>query len=155
MKPNRIPFLMYHVIHRPGDAADSQKEDPVYRVSLEEFDRQLAYLRRGGFQTITLSEFVAWHRYDDPLPEKPVVLTFDDGHPSHLELVLPRLTQYGFRGIFAIVAGWVGTPRSIPAEGLRALQSAGMEVISHGMHHAPLVDLSPVEMRKESRKPRS
>ena len=139
-----VPFLMYHAIG--GERTDV---DPVYTVTLEEFEQQMAYLRRAGFQTITMSQFLAWHGYGDPLPAKPILLTFDDGDPSHYELVFPRLRQYGFCGLFAVVPSWIGTPRSFSVEQLRALQAAGMEIISHGLNHLPLTDLSLPQLREE------
>ena len=146
----RVPFLMYHAVQRAGDPPSQEGEaDPVYTVALDQFEQQLAYLRRAGFHTITLAEYLAWHRDQAPLPSKPIVLTFDDGHPSHLELVLPRLSQYHFRGLFGVVPGWVGTPRSVSLEGIRTLQAAGMEVISHGMTHVPLTELQIPMIRKE------
>ena len=150
MSHTAVPFLMYHVIRAAnGSTPQAAEADPVYTVTLAEFEQQLAYLRRAGFETVTLSRFLAWHRYGDPLPENPVVLTFDDGDPSHYELVLPRLTQYGFRAVFAVVPSWIGTPRSLSLEQLRTLQAAGMEIISHGMHHIPLTDLAPAQLREE------
>ena len=143
MKEIKVPFLMYHAVQEGGGA------DPVYTVALDQFEQQLATLRRSGFQTITLAEYLAWHRYRTPLPSKPIVLTFDDGHPSHLEVVLPRLSQYHFRGVFGVVPSWVGTPQSVSLEGIRALQAAGMEVISHGMTHVPLTELDIPAIRKE------
>ena len=154
MNPPTVPFLMYHAIRSvpgtyqvPGTSA--AEVDPVYTVTLDEFEQQLAYLRRSGFHTVTLTEFLAWHRYGDPLPTNPIVLTFDDGDPSHFELALPRLTQYGFRAVFAVVPSWIGTTRSFSIEQLHTLQTAGMEIISHGMHHIPLTDLELPQLREE------
>ena len=169
-----VPFLMYHAIRgestlrqacpEPGRRAQGDRgtgtvraepveartmADPVYTVSLADFEQQLAYLHRAGFQAISLAQFQAWHHYGDPLPPKPIVLTFDDGDPSHHELVLPRLMQYRFCGVFAVVPSWIGTPRSLSVEQLRGMQVAGMEIISHGMHHLPLTDLGTPQLREE------
>ena len=68
MRELAVPFLMYHAIQGGPEA------DPVYTVTLADFEQQLAYLRRAGFQTISLAQFLAWHHYGDPLPPKPLSL---------------------------------------------------------------------------------
>ena len=141
-----IPFLMYHAIRGENGSGEA---DPRYTVALAEFERQLAYLHEAGFQTISLAQFLDWHRHGDSLPANPIVLTFDDGDPSHFELVLPRLKQHGFRAAFSVVPSWIGTTRSLSVEQLRALQAAGMEIMSHGMHHIPLTDLPLPKLRQE------
>ena len=149
MSEVRVPFLMYHAIQGPAGSAALAEVDPLYTITLADFEQQMAYLRRTGFQTISLAQFLAWHHNGESLPPKPIILTFDDGHPSHFELVLPRLTQYQFKGVFAVVSSWIGTPRSFSVDQLRTLQAAGMEIISHGMSHLPLSDLPIPALKQE------
>ncbi len=150
MTDARIPFLMYHAIQPLGNPQPpAGTTDPVYTVRLPEFERQLAHLKKSGFQTITLLEYLTWRRGGFSLPKKPILLSFDDGDPSHIEWVLPRLAQYQFRGVFAVVTDWIGTPKSLSVDQLRILSSAGMEVISHGKEHRPLVELTPAAIRQE------
>ena len=149
MSQVRVPFLMYHAVQGVRTAPISDHADPMYTLTVEAFERQLSFLKKAGFQTITLAEFLAWQRNRDRLPPKPVVLTFDDGHPSHLDVVVPRLVEHGFRGTFAVVADWIGTDKSFPVEGLKTLQRAGMEIISHGLTHEPLTDAAPARLLDE------
>ncbi len=66
-----------------------------------------------------------------------VRITFDDGNESDLEHALPALRARGLRATFFVVAGRIGTPGFLDADGARELAAAGMEIGSHGMRHRP------------------
>lgn len=72
----------------------------------------------------------------DVAVERPeVVLTFDDGNLSDLEIGLPRLVERGLRARFFVCAGLLGEPDRLDASGVRELLAAGMVVGSHGWAH--------------------
>jgi peptidoglycan/xylan/chitin deacetylase (PgdA/CDA1 family) len=64
-----------------------------------------------------------------------VVITFDDGNASDLEIGLPRLVERGLTARFFVLAGCLGEPGRLSAEGVRELQGAGMLIGSHGWAH--------------------
>ena len=64
-----------------------------------------------------------------------VRLSFDDGNASDVEVALPALVERGMTADFFVVAGRLGTPGNVDADGVRALRSAGMGVGTHGMRH--------------------
>jgi peptidoglycan/xylan/chitin deacetylase (PgdA/CDA1 family) len=64
-----------------------------------------------------------------------VRLSFDDGNASDVEVALPALVERGLTADFFVVAGRLGTPGNIDADGVRALRDAGMTVGTHGMDH--------------------
>ena len=68
-------------------------------------------------------------------PSKPIVVTFDDGNRSDVEIALPELRKRGLKATFFLCAGRVGSQEYVGAEGIRALLSAEMKIGSHGMHH--------------------
>ena len=73
--PVRVPVLMYHEIAEPAETASR------FAVSPANFAAQLGYLRGAGFTALTAGELVARLAGDaGPLPDRPVVLTFDDGY---------------------------------------------------------------------------
>ena len=69
---------MYHYISVPPPDADIYRRD--LSVSPANFERQLGYLIENGYTTITLRDLVYHLTVGDSLPEKPVILTFDDGY---------------------------------------------------------------------------
>lgn len=72
---------------------------------------------------------------DCAVGRKDVVITFDDGNASDLELALPALRDRGLTATFFVIAGRLGAPHFLDETGVRALAAAGMEIGCHGMHH--------------------
>lgn len=99
-----IPAVAYH------DIVPARNGDP-FAVTVVEFEQQLAYLRRKGYQPISLAMLDGARRGARPLPPKPILLTFDDGLRSFAAHALPRLERYGFPAIVSIVTGWADTGR--------------------------------------------
>jgi len=97
LQNRRIPILMYH---RIGDEGNS-----VWWVHVADFDNQLKFLKANGYESILPSDLVAHRRWGKPLPEKPVIFTFDDGYLNSLQNAEPLLKKYGFRGVVYLVTG--------------------------------------------------
>lgn len=86
----------------------------------------------------------------DAVAEMPgVVLSFDDGNRSDVDVALPALTERGLRATFFALAGRLDDPASLDASDLRALRAAGMGVGSHGWDHVPWRGLSADDARRE------
>ena len=146
----RIVALTFHDVLAAGDAG-STKSDAFYRISAGEFEVLLSQLRKQGYQTVSSRAFRAWQQGKGQLPERTVVLTFDDGHASHFELVAPLLVRYRFTGTFFVTTGYIGKPGHMTWEQLRKLIFLGMEIGSHGVSHRPLTSLSTDEVLEELR----
>jgi peptidoglycan/xylan/chitin deacetylase (PgdA/CDA1 family) len=134
----QVPILMYHYVSElPADA-------DVYRLDLtvepEDFRAQLQYLADAGYHPITLTDLYLHLTQGYPLPEKPVVLTFDDGYRDAYEVVFPLLLEYGFTGTFFVLA----TPAHFEWEDyltwaeMKEMADAGMEIQAHGRDHVDL-----------------
>jgi peptidoglycan/xylan/chitin deacetylase (PgdA/CDA1 family) len=105
----KVPILMYHYISLPPEDAD------VYRVDLsvlpENFRTQMQYLADNGHTPIdfyTLSRAIT---LNEPLPDKPVILTFDDGYADNYANAYPILQQFGFVGTFFIPTEFIDNNR--------------------------------------------
>lgn len=141
-----VPILMYHAIEdREHPAGMKDAGDQLYVLKLAQFREQMGYLHKEGFRTFLLEELVS----DRKLPEKVVVLTFDDGHESNYTLALPVLQEFGFKAVFFITTGWIGKPNYINKDQIRALYEAGMEIGSHCITHRYLSDLEDSEVEEE------
>ncbi len=134
----QVPILMYHYVSELPPDADQYRRDLT--VSPEDFRAQLQYLDDEGYHAITLTDLYLYLTDGYPLPEKPVVLTFDDGYWDAYEVVFPMLLDYGFTGTFFVLA----TPTHFEAEGymtwaqMKEMSDAGMEIQSHGRDHIDL-----------------
>ena len=86
--------------------------DPM-AITVDTLISHLSWLKGNGYTPITLAQ---WRAAADgaPLPQKPVLLTFDDGYRSFQEYVLPLLELFGTPAVLAPVTGWVDTPADRP-----------------------------------------
>ncbi len=90
-----LPVVMYHSI------TDHPQTD--YQLSPEIFAQDLYYLYANGYQTVSAEQLLAYTRHEADLPEKPVMLTFDDGFYNNLSLALPLLEEYDMCAVISIV----------------------------------------------------
>jgi peptidoglycan/xylan/chitin deacetylase (PgdA/CDA1 family) len=91
----QVPILMYHNL--------AQEADGDMTISVETFEDQIRTLAENGYTAITFDQLQAYVYQGEPLPENPVIITFDDGYLSNYELAWPILEQYGMKAtIFAI-----------------------------------------------------
>ena len=147
-----VPILAYHHVRRewPQDY-----QERTMTVTTAAFAQQLAYLRDSGYQTVTLRELANALFYGLPLPEKPVVLTFDDGYENAFSEAFPLLQQYGFIGTFALPTGLIGGQGYLTWGQAKAMSEAGMEFVSHSVNHIDLGGVPAEEARAEVRDSRA
>ncbi len=144
---NRMLVLMYHAVHPTLELWNTQKAaGRWYAIVAEQFEAQMAYLAREGYNTVLLHEFLAGQA-----PERSVVLTFDDGHKTNLSVALPILQRYGFRAEFFANVSFIGQSNFMNWEQLGSLVEAGMSVQSHGLQHNPMTEYSHEELVHELR----
>ncbi|MFW5709101.1 MAG: polysaccharide deacetylase family protein [Chloroflexota bacterium] len=138
MRRVNVPILMYHYVSPLPEDADPFRIDLT--IFPERFREHLAYLQASGFQTITLHDLYGALMHGQPLPEKPIILTFDDGYIDHYTYVFPELLRFGFRGTFFVITGMadVGNPRHLNWLQIREMALAGMQMESHTKTHPDL-----------------
>ena len=86
----------------------------------------------------------------DVLVDRPDVrITFDDGNASDVEIALPRLVERGLTAQFFVLAGLLGRPGRLDADGVRELARSGMAIGSHGWAHRDWRELRPDEVATE------
>ena len=140
--PARVPILTYHSLDASGS---------VVSVPPPAFREHVRHLLECGFTGVSLDGLIAAWGGRGELPQRPVVLTFDDAYANVLEYAIPVLREAGFSATLFAIAGASGTeypgPRHAPGgprlplldwAGLRAAVAAGFEVGSHTMTHRRL-----------------
>lgn len=146
-----VPVLMYHRVN------------PVVidrnTVHTDNFAAQLEYLHNGGFQTISLSQLYQAFTKQQPLPPKPVILTFDDGYIDNFINALPLLLRYKMKGAVFVIPGMIGDRcnwlqehdcnRLMSWDQLKEWTAAGMEIGSHTVNHPMLSRLTDEEIAHE------
>ncbi|MDH5325012.1 MAG: polysaccharide deacetylase family protein [Gammaproteobacteria bacterium] len=87
----------------------------MFSVTRSEFVAQMDHLYNNNYHVISLSELKVYEKYPEQMPEKTIILTFDDGLKSYGEFVVPLLKIYGFPSVASIVTGWLDD-QDIPRE---------------------------------------
>jgi peptidoglycan/xylan/chitin deacetylase (PgdA/CDA1 family) len=139
---------MYHEI------ADTTATTSRLAVPPEAFADQLAYLRDAGFNGVTageLSSILAGGPGE--LPERPVVVTFDDGYADFYSHALPLLKQHDLTATIFMTTGWIGVEgvakRMLNWTQLAEVAEYGIEIGAHTCKHPQLDQLRERELREE------
>ena len=153
----KIPILMYHSISNYATTKFKQ-----FTLSSKLFAEHMAYLHQHRYTPMTVTQFIAAQsQIGVKLPERPVILTFDDGFADFYEEALPVLRRYGFAASLYVATGFVnGTSRWLQHEGeanrpmltwdqLREISANGIECGGHSHTHPQLDTLSPAEASRE------
>lgn len=120
-----------------------------YYVGASEFETQLKFLQENGFQVLNLAEASEILAGKGVMPQRPVVITFDDGYEDNYTAALPILEKYGMRATFFITTGKMGQPDYLTWEQVRAMQKRGMEIGSHTVNHYTLNEINLKEFERE------
>lgn len=91
----QVPILMYH--HLSEDVTNSEM------VSPEQFEAQIRALSEAGYTGVSFDELQAYVLRGEPLPEKPVIITFDDGYRSNYTLAYPILQKYNMKAAIFVI----------------------------------------------------
>ncbi|MBX5019974.1 glycosyltransferase [Rhizobium lentis] len=100
---NSVPVLMYHGITEEGPDVLRR-----YRTSPEIFRKQMQFLRRNGYYTVTAQTLASLLRSGKPIQGRPVMLTFDDAYLDFITDAFPILAENDFSAEVFVVTGKVG-----------------------------------------------
>ncbi|MDQ5893846.1 MAG: Polysaccharide deacetylase family protein [Actinomycetota bacterium] len=136
-----VPILMYHVI---GDPV-GEVPYPDLWLSESDFQAQVDWLAENDYTAVTLVQVQnAW--YDGgTLPEKPIVLSFDDGVLGQYVYGLPILREKGWAGQLNLKA----EGSDLSSEQVLKMARAGWEIASHTINHFDLTTLDPASLEQE------
>lgn len=97
----KVPIIMYHSVLK--------SRSNTYIVNPSVIENDFKYIKENGYTTITITDLINYVYNDSPLPEKPIIITFDDGHYNNLGYVLPLLEKYDMVAIISIVGKYTDT----------------------------------------------
>lgn len=135
-----LPVLLYH---RVGPESDD------LTISIKRFDEDMDYLSREGYHTVSLDQIRRHIAGLQQLPERAVLITFDDGYLDNYTNAFPILLNYGLQASFYIITGMTGQSHRMSAAQIREMQSAGMSFGSHTVTHRSLATLASGEAAAE------
>jgi len=123
-------LLYHHIAESSGDNR--------YYVSPESFRQQMESLYNWGYTTITPSRLRDVVINGGELPDRPVILTFDDGDLDLYQNAFPIMKEFGFSGAVYVVANYLNADDYLQTSQLLELMAAGWEIGSHGTSHVDL-----------------
>ncbi|NJL54791.1 polysaccharide deacetylase family protein [bacterium] len=133
-----VPILMYHYVSDPPPDADTIRQE--LSVSPDRFRSHLQALIDAGYSAISLYDLYYALMQGRPLPVRPVVLTFDDGHIDHYSVVYPMLREFDLIGTFFIITGRAdqNDPAHLSWAQIREMAASGMSMEAHSKTHSDL-----------------
>lgn len=152
-RKQRIPVLLYHRIDSEADKAWQP-----FCVSPDNFARQMAWLAQEGYRTIDLHALLDYYERDEPVPEKALVITFDDGYYCNYSRAFPLMAKYDFTGTVFLAGNLMRADDAPPAESrqgfmswneIREMQKHGWSLQSHGLDHVKMTELSRERLHRE------
>ncbi len=158
-KKYEMPIIMYHRVIKD----ESEKGVHGTYVTVEQFEEQMKYLKKKGYETVTFKDLLN-NRYKQRFDKdkKWIMLTFDDGYKDNYENAFPILKKYQFKGIIYVLDGieynkWdvdnPGNPEKrftlMNQEELLEMQNYGIEFGGHTSTHPRLADLSIENVKSE------
>lgn len=141
-----IPILCYH------DVTPNNPDNNELLVNPEKFKEQLQYLKDNNYTPISLDEFYDYLRNNQPIPEKSVVITFDDGYKGNYEYAYPLLKEFKFPATVFVISNYVGAPDFMTAEQLKEMSDNGIEIESHTFKHDDLSKLDETQQLETLKK---
>jgi peptidoglycan/xylan/chitin deacetylase (PgdA/CDA1 family) len=145
-KKAKVPIMMYHDI--------LPKKEVFFDVTPEELEADFELIKSKGLTPISLDQLIIHLRTGSPLPNKPILLTFDDGYGGHYEYVYPLLKKFKYPAVFSVYVKNMGinTGRShVTWEQLKTMAGDSLVTIAgHSQTHPPdLTKLSDEELITE------
>lgn len=95
-----LPIVMYHQITK------SENRVGKYVVTDKQFEKDLQYLKSQGYESINMTQLINYVKKGEALPPKPVMITFDDGHESFYEYIIPLLEKYDMKAVMSVVGDY-------------------------------------------------
>jgi len=130
-----ICILAYHCI-------DYEKNNGL-KVPKEQFRRQMKYIKDNGYCTITLDELYKFMLNNKPIPEKSVVITFDDGYIDNYKNAYPILKEFNLKATIFVISKTIDKRKAyMTSNQLKELQANGIDIQSHTLDHEELTTLS-------------
>jgi peptidoglycan/xylan/chitin deacetylase (PgdA/CDA1 family) len=152
----KIRVLLYHRITRSGDGKDA----PSMIISANTFRRHLQLLDQWGYTAITFADVRLTLAGELHLPNKPVIITFDDGYADVYETAFPLLQEFGMKAVVFVLGNrtimgniwdkdFGELSPLLNQQQILEMNNAGFEIGAHSMTHPKLTMLNEKDATEE------
>ncbi|MGL5150300.1 MAG: polysaccharide deacetylase family protein [Clostridium sp.] len=136
-----VPVLYYHSVE-PSEANE-------VIISPDKLKMQLQYLLDEGYYPITLSQLYEHLTNDKAIPEKSIVITFDDGYQDNYTNAFPILKELDINATIFVISDVLNNGYYMYDEQVKEMSDYGIDIASHTSNHRNLLELPPEEQIKE------
>lgn len=136
-----IPILYYHSVN--------ENVDNEITISPETLKEQLYYINNEGYTTITISEFYDYLQNKQPIPEKSIIITFDDGYMNNYTEAFPILKELHMKATIFCVGNSLDGTYYLSKEAIKEMSDYGIDIESHTVNHLHLDTLTYDEQLSE------
>ena len=138
----RVPILVYHSV-RAYIKGESKLQD-AYDITPELLAQELTYLNSNGYHAVSFADVSRYFDEGIPLPNKPVILTFDDGWKNQYEHALPVLLKYNTKATFFVYTNPIDHKKAhwMSWDEVKSLDKLGMEIGGHSRTHPILTKIT-------------
>ena len=141
---NQALILLYHNV---TDKRSISSSDDLY-VHIDDFRKQLDYLVDNNYNVVTLEQLYKMRKNEEKIPEKTIVLTFDDGDKSSYDVVFPELKKRGLKASFFVTTRQLNDKGFVTKEELIEMHNDGQDIQSQGHNNEDFIDASVAQVHK-------
>lgn len=148
----KIPILLYH--NFVTTVPDSDPDNFNYINTPASFEENVKTLLENGYTIISMKDLSNAYSGKTSLPDKPIIITFDDGYYSNYEYIYPILKKYNVKASIFIITDKIGEEidsiKYLSWDNCLEMQNSGLvEIFSHSTKHVFYDKRSPYELRDD------
>lgn len=143
-----IPVLYYHAvgIDHPGEEL---------WVTPDQLKQQLQLVKDLGYTSLTMSEVNDYIKNNKPIPEKSILITFDDGYENNYQFAYPILKELELKATIFMVSSYIDKGFYLTSDQIKEMSQNGIDIESHTIDHVHLNELSYQEQLNQLKKSKS
>jgi len=133
LSQKEVPILCYHNIK--DFSASAGEMTKTYTVKPANFAEQMKALADAGYHSILPDQLYDYLVYNKALPEKPVMITFDDTRGEQYSIGAAEMKKYNFKGVFFVMTVSINRPNYLSAAQIKDLSDSGNCIAAHTWDH--------------------
>ena len=136
-----IPVVYYHSV-------DPSEANEVI-ISPDKLKQELQYIKDSGYTTLTMTEVYNYLLNNKPIPEKSILITFDDGYMDNYTNAFPILKELNMKATIFLISGGIDNGYYLSKDQIKEMSNYGIDFQSHTVNHKYLDQLSYEQQLKE------